>query len=1187
MDAHPIIAQLAPSDEQRPAALARGKDVAVTAGAGAGKTRTLVARYLSFVAEGVPLRSIVAITFTKKAAREMRNRVRQEIRRYLEATAAPASAPQADGELASQAPDRRAARDVGVVTERARWQEAYTQLDAARIGTIHSLCAEILRRHPAQAGVDPRFDMLEEGQMALLQAQAVDAALGWAAEDRDAARLFADFGERGLRQVLSSMLTQRLDVADARLGLPDDLWEAWAPHLIAPLRAFLDDATVQAEFAELVALEADGSLIRAEAAGDALVPELRSLLHTWHAIDRARQDGDWAAVSRSLAPLRASLKQKGRAANWAPGNPKASIKALQGVYDALLAPLVGDGIDLDVDRRLAQEVVPALFRVLDRALAHYEAAKRARQGLDFDDLEWGALTLLRMHADVREAWQREVRALLVDEFQDTNRRQRDLLEALNGDGGRLFIVGDGKQSIYRFRGADVSVFRQEQAAIADKGERYELATSYRAHRSLIEGLNALLAPVLGVDDEPDRPYVQPFAPLLAHRDSSVPGLHSPYIEMYLAVGGTADGGPERAARALVARLAELVDRADVLLPAYDEETGEPSTRPLNYGDMAILCRASTSFAAYETALERAGIPYLTIAGRGFYDRPEVRDVLNALQALADPTDDLAMAGLLRSPACGLTDMALYRLCEARREQSLDSLWTLLETGDLSALEDEATRAAEARDLVAALHARVGRVPVADVLKAFLDATNYRAALLRAGQTRAANNVAKLLADAHASEIVGMSAFLDYMTQLRDVAPREGEARTLATGAVQIMSVHQAKGLEFPIVVIGDAAKGGRSGSGVCIDARLGVVPPLREEQALAQGLPGEEGDRSGPTRVMSAAYRLARARDADEEAAESDRLLYVAATRAQEMLLISSAVGVTRNGLLSVRGWLSRIDVALGMSGEAPPCDAAGAAVYGLELHAGSEPVRCVIYEPAAPELGAELPAPQTVPAGPAPLGRPDPAMLAPVVPAPVTADAALRDADRDPPRRVWRVVPRSDRAWAPAWVVGQVVHLALRDWLFPGAGAVSGAPGADFYRWAASEARSCGLTDETEVANAVERAARMLARFRASRLYADMDAAEMRLHEVPYSVTGDQGVPDSGVFDALYFTGGQWTLVEFKTDRVRDEVDVDRLLCQADYNPQMVRYLGASERLLGQRPRGLMCFLNMGRRVYVLEDRW
>ena len=132
-----------------------------------------------------------------------------------------------------------------------------------------------------------------------------------------------------MRQVLSSMLTQR-SMWGCPLGLPDDLWEAWAPHLIAPLRAFLDDAAVQAEFAELAALEADGSLIRAEAAGDALVPDLRSLLHTWHAIDRARQDGDWAAVSRSLAPLRASLKQKGRAANWAPGNPKASIKALQG-----------------------------------------------------------------------------------------------------------------------------------------------------------------------------------------------------------------------------------------------------------------------------------------------------------------------------------------------------------------------------------------------------------------------------------------------------------------------------------------------------------------------------------------------------------------------------------------------------------------------------------------------------------------------------------------------------------------------------------------------------------------------------------------------------------------------------------------------------------------------------------------
>ncbi len=210
---HPIVAQMQPSDEQRPAVLARGCDVAVTAGAGAGKTRTLVARYLGLLADEIPLHSIVAITFTIKAAREMRNRVRHEIRQYLW-------------------------RDDLTDGERRRWRDAYEQLDAARIGTIHSLCAEILRHHPAAAGIDPRFEMLEEGQMALLQAQAVDVALGWAADQDDVAFLFGAYGELALRGLVASMLKTRLDVEEARAHLPDDLWSVWEPALVEPIRAF-------------------------------------------------------------------------------------------------------------------------------------------------------------------------------------------------------------------------------------------------------------------------------------------------------------------------------------------------------------------------------------------------------------------------------------------------------------------------------------------------------------------------------------------------------------------------------------------------------------------------------------------------------------------------------------------------------------------------------------------------------------------------------------------------------------------------------------------------------------------------------------------------------------------------------------------------------------------------------------
>ncbi|MCJ7736641.1 MAG: UvrD-helicase domain-containing protein, partial [Anaerolineae bacterium] len=698
---HPIVAQLSPSEEQVPAVVVRGQDVAVTAGAGAGKTRTLVARYLSLLVDGLPLRSIVAITFTKKAAREMRNRVREEVRRYLETPALAAA-------------------------ELSLWRDVYEQLDAARIGTIHGLCAELLRHHPVEAGsgefgLDPRFDMLDEGQMALLRAQSVDASLAWAADDAETAHLFADFGARALGTIVARLLSQRLDVADSRAklaGAQGDLWTTWLPHLVGPLRAFLDDPEVRAGFADMLAWRADGTLARAETAGDALVPGFRALLAHWDAIEAARACADaaravgtrddWGTISRHLAPLRDNLKQKGAKRNWAPADPKPVIKALQVCYDAQVLPLVGGGIDLDLDRRSAQVVVPALLRIFDRALAVYTSAKQARRALDFDDLEAMALQLLQEHPDVRVYWQGRVQALLVDEFQDTNGRQRDLLKALNGDAGKLFIVGDGKQSIYRFRGADVRVFREERQAIAGRGSALELATSYRAHAELVASLNTLLRPILGDQEDPDRPYIEPFAALQHHRTAPAAGLEPPYTELHLAVGSTSDGAPLRAARVLAARFADLVAHGDVMVQDRDGETGRSVVRPLNYGDIAILCRASGSFAAYEDALELAGIPYLTISGRGFYDRPEVRDLLNALQALADPTDDLALAGLLRSPVCGLSDMALYRLRLAQRSRLAASMWAVLLQDDLICLEGEAARAIESRDLIARLHASVGR-----------------------------------------------------------------------------------------------------------------------------------------------------------------------------------------------------------------------------------------------------------------------------------------------------------------------------------------------------------------------------------------------------------------------------------------------------------------------------------------------
>ncbi len=1110
-DLHPIVAQMKPSAEQVPAILARGSDVAVTAGAGTGKTRTLVARYLALLAEGVPLRAVVAITFTRKAAREMRNRVREAVRAYLDTPGLDA----AEGE---------------------RWQGLYSGLDAARIGTIHSLCAEILRHHPAEAAIDPRFDMFDEGQMALLQAQVADEALTWAADDPLTVTLFALLGESDLRQLASTFLQHRLQLG-AMWGddvqEPEEPLERWERALAAARDsawdAFLGDATF---------CEAVGVLEHCEPLdpNDRMAQQRDLALEAMSCQNAPREEAFSALAGINLSG--------GRQAAWAGGKDelaevKGALKALRELWRAQ-APM----LTLSLNKADAQVAAhyPALRAFYEWTSQRYEARKAERRALDFDDLEAKALALLRDDPAVRAYWQTEIESLLVDEFQDTNARQGALLELLNGEGGRLFIVGDGKQSIYRFRGADVTVFREVWSKIGERGACHSLETSYRAHHALIEILNALLKPVLGEVEDPGRPFVEPFAPLVPHRQAAIAGVQAPFLELHLAQGSKKGGALNRAAQALASRLVALVegDDASTLCGA---DTGRGNGGGLGYGDIAILCRATSSFAAYEDALEAAGIPFITVAGRGFYDRPEVRDVLNALQAIDDPTDDLALAGLLRSPVCGLSDMALYRLREAQRHDGASSLWAWLTDSDLAAIEEERPEMRAACTLIDELHGLAGRVPVADVLKAFLDATGYRAALLRAGQARGSRNLAKLLADAYASEMVAIGAFVEYVQQLRDVGTREGEARTISEGAVQLLTVHAAKGLEFPVVVIGEVSWGGGDRREPLITPDLGLVLPIKQDEELP------------------ASHCLAHQGELDQEDAEGDRLLYVAATRAQELLIISGLPAARKGSC-----W-ARLANVLGIEAVEP--DGEPMRIVGRDL--AGQPMACYFY--AEEYSGAPDRAYRP---GPEPMPLPEELPLLAMLPVARRPDDAILEAAVDPPRRVWRVVPRQRHARAPAWVVGQLVHGALALWYFP-----DDARGRDLHSWADAQAHGYGITAETERDDAVRRAARLLRRFQDTPLYAEMAAARRRYHEVPYSLTTTQGM-ESSVIDALYETAKGWVVVDFKTDDIRDEEALIGMLTQEGYVNQVRRYQSAAERLLGVRPRAGLCLLN-----YAGTVRW
>jgi ATP-dependent helicase/nuclease subunit A len=1123
-----ILTQFKFTPEQKQAATRRSRAIAVTAGAGSGKTRVLVGRYLHLLEQGHPLRSLVAITFTDKAAREMRTRIRLEIQRRL-----------------NEAPS-----DV--------WQTAFTELDAARISTIHSLCAEVLRAHPAEAGLDPNFVVLEEGQAAAQQAQAIEAALGWATTRSDTAPLIGLFTEGGLRDILSTLIEKRLDVAA--------VWSS-STSIETLLAQWLDECLNAAWHDALNTL----AELRSHKADDKLEIARRAVLDRWREVAAARTASDWDTLFNSLSQLRKAISTQGQKANWDAADletTREAMRVLRDHYDENLKPLIGaEGtLNFALDRQLA-EALPALRQLHDRVLQEYDQLKDEQQALDFDDLEGRAAQLLTTQPTVRERWQHDVQAVLVDEFQDTNARQRDIVYALTGFAstaslrgasfatkqsstagneiashnalamthpGELFIVGDGKQSIYRFRGADVSVFRQVQADIQTvDGLTVDLDLTFRAHQALVQNLNDLLRPVLGDASAATHAYEVPFAELRAQRKQPEKQVvRAPFVEFHLGVGENAASGREAAAHALAQRLHAL-HRAEEFA----------------WSDMALLFRATSGFGVYEDALERAGIPFVTIAGRGFYDRPEIRDVLNALAAIHDPTDDLALAGLLRSPAIGLSDADLYRLRFANDDQPR-SLWENLsviasaEREAISPDRDETASLRNARSdayqIIAELHDLAGRVSVAEVLKRFLDATHYRTLLSAAPQGhRLRRNVDKLLADAHTSRLISLGEFLEYVQTLEDVGVREGEAPSEAGGAVQLMTVHKAKGLEFPVVVIADAAhEMPNRASKVLLDDRLGLQIDLTD------------ADGAHPV-----AYRLARLNEQAKDDAEDKRLLYVAATRAKEKLLVSGHAKIGSKNTLTLSGWLKRLGEIVGL--DTITIEQSISTPRPMDLN---QPIGCVLYPPVETESIVA-----NADTAIAPANDLQPAAL--VAPLSINQQSAIKNQQS----KVWRVVPQVKRPVGPAWVIGLLTHEALRRWRFPDQ--------AGFDEFLLPYALEAGLTDHAEIQATINEVRRMLRRFQAHPLYAEIEKAD-RLHEVPYALPGD-----SGVIDLLYHrAGAAWNIVDFRTDEVRSIEEMRATIEREKYAEQVRRYMEAITPQIGQRPRGRLVFLRVKNEVQVMD---
>ena len=790
--------------EQRAAIEDRDGSALLAAAAGSGKTAVMVERFVEAVLrDGVAVGSVLALTFTEKAAGELRERLRRRLT--------------ALGEI-----------------ERAR------EAEAAWIGTIHGFCARVLRARPLAAGLDPRFTVLDEAAARRLAERAYETALeAWAGAGGSAALdLAAAYGPALRDLILAAHETLRSrGETHPRLTVP--------PSLAPPDPADLTAARAVA--AAALATAADGKKVAA--AREALV-----------ACERFSDPGPvpWPG-ELDVAKLVSGAKAL-------EDDACADYREAWERYRKACAD------------HHARAALALLDDLLDRYGTAFDAAKAARAAVDFSDLELRVRDLLSDPA-ARAAWAERFELIMVDEFQDTNRLQLDVLEALERD--NLFAVGDELQSIYRFRHADVTIFRERRARLGDDRVR-RLSRNFRSREELLDVLNVAFTAELG----------DAFAPLVAGRQSDDgplrlfdPDPAEPAVELLI----TDTRGWEEHDLGLTGFDTQPWRRAEARLIAHRLRAEvDDGRRP---GDVVVLVRATGSLRLLEQALEEQGLPTYVVGGRGYWSQEQVRDGIAYLSVLANPLDEPALLAVLASPFCGVGTDALVLLTEAGRAsgRGVHAALREVETAAWPAAlpDDERARLAAFARVLAAERPRAERAPAEELLERAIVATGYDLAVLaRAGGERRLANLRKLMRLAReyeAAEGPDLRGFIAFAATQDLVEAREGEAALESEGldAVRLMTIHRAKGLEFPVVCLADL---GRAGGGA--------------RDRLLLGRDGSVGLRLAPIgggELVSALDwdRLAEIEQA-EEAEEERRLFYVAMTRACERLILSGGLDLER-----------------------------------------------------------------------------------------------------------------------------------------------------------------------------------------------------------------------------------------------------------------------------------------------------
>ena len=1121
MSASPDRSERSWTDAQRRAITTRDVSVSLSAGAGCGKTFVLTERYLGYFRACDPtalqpedLHRLVAITFTERAAREMRDRIRARCYEAL---------------------DSARADDVSY------WSAVLRGLDSARISTIHSFCASLLRAHAVEAGLDPQFDVLEQSQAEALLSESVDDELRHLVAQRDPAviELAAALDLHGLQQRVRRLAVEARD--DQLDTWPTDgvshqlqVWSDYFKQQVVPL--------VHRLIAEMPELRRIATILRDHEPSNKRMQQRRDvLLRTLPRLDSRDVTADALAADLQTIREHATVQHGGGAKAWSDEDVYATLrddaKVVRSRIDELSAVLE---FTLEAARHASQCGLE-LLAIAGKVRGRYAQRKRDLAALDFDDLLARARSLMidPNNEALRRQQAAQIDLLLVDEFQDTDRVQLDLVKALCDQmitDGKLFFVGDYKQSIYRFRGAEPDVFRELREAIPPSGQ-LALSKNFRSQPAILEFVNALFWGELGPD----------YDPLRAHREQVTT---KPVVEFLWAPApsGTSEKSVQsnrrREADWVARRVRNMLDSGEQLVAEPDpNHPGQQRPRAVRPGDIAILFRALSDVELYEDALRRYGVDYYLVGGHAFYAQQEVFDLLNLLRAIASPSDGVSLAGALRSPMFALTDETLFWLAEHNGGLTaglFDGQFPEPVTGE------QRRRVEHAAKTLRQLRASKDRLRVCQLIERAMTLTGYDAALLGEflGERKLAN-LRKVIEQARSFERGGSFGLIDFIAELAEYVesqPKEPLAATLSedTDIVRLMTVHQAKGLEFPIVIVADTDR-----------KRNDNAPPVHFDDTLGPlvNMPDDAGERCvGGFELWRT---IARQHDLDE----LHRLLYVAATRAADYLILSG--GVTSLG--DAKGtWMKLLERRFDlMTGE-----------FVADLPAG-EPrpqVRVTTEEPSGPKgartsrgslrkLLDEIPTPRDLP----------PTTIRGIEPVPVDP-AALRQYSfsRLNGRLCEPIVPGEASQQQVSDIdpidLGKLVHgvLAMIDFA---------APGDWRSRLQLVAERQSTAIDSTEVRDAEQ----MIERFLGSSRAADIAAAQETFREAEFLLAWPPDRADnpefllSGYMDLLYRDArDRWCLLDFKTNRVSASKVAT---VAANYEMQMLVYGLAAEAILREPP--------------------